>query len=213
MRLGHQILRLLCLLSVALAVLAAPAHAQGPLRLNEFMAGPARDWDGDGVFSSRDDEWIEIVNTGGSPLDLPGYLITDGDSIPRLALSGTLAPGGRLVLTGRQSYDWERAHGYPAFGFSLANGGDRVILWQVAGAETLQVDAYTFRSHEAAADRAVGRYLDAVGTWVIFDALNPYTGSLLPQGNGCPPTPAKVNVCEATPTLRSSWGRIKTIYR
>src|SRR5437867_7298818 len=106
MRLGHQILRLLCLLSAALAVLAAPGRAQGPLRLNEFMAGPARDWDGDGVFSSRDDEWIEIVNIGVSPLDLPGFLITDGDSIPRLALSGTLAPGGHLLLTGRQSYDW-----------------------------------------------------------------------------------------------------------
>jgi lamin tail-like protein len=213
MRLGSKSLRLLCPLVTALAALAVPAHAQGPLRLNEFMAGPARDWDGDGVFSSRDDEWIEVVNTGGSPLDLPAFLVTDGDSIPRLALSGTLPPGGHLVLTGRQSYDWERANGYPAFGFSLANGGDRVILWQVVGAETLLVDTYTYRSHEAAADRAVGRHPDAIGTWVIFDALNPYTGSLLPPGNGCPPTPGNINLCEATPTLRSSWGRVKTLYR
>ena len=29
------------------------------------------------------------------------------------------------------------------------------MLWQVVGAETLLVDGYTYKSHEAAADRAV----------------------------------------------------------
>ena len=213
MRIGPTSLCLLCLLPAAVATPTTPAHAQGPLRLNEFMAGPARDWDGDGVFSSRDDEWIEIVNTGSTSIDLPSFLITDGDSIPRLALSGTLAAGVHLLVTGRQSYDWERANGYPAFGLSLANSGDQVLLWQVVAAETLLVDAYTYRSHEAAADRAVGRFPNAVGGWVIFDALNPYTGTLLPQGNGCPPTPANINICDATPTRRTSWGRIKSIDR
>ncbi len=213
MRLGPTCLRFLCVLSVLLAASSAPARAEGPLRLNEFMAGPARDWDGDGVFSSRDDEWVEVVNTGATSLDLPGFLITDGDSLPRVGLSGTLQPGGHLLVTGRQSYDWERAHGFPAFGLSLANSGDAVLLWQVVGAETLLVDAYSYRSHEAAADRSVGRFPDGSGTWVIFDALNPYTGTLLPPGNGCPPTPGTVNVCDATPAVRASWGRMKTIYR
>src|SRR5438093_7993629 len=119
----------------------APAHAQSPLRLNEFMAGPARDWDGSGTFSSRDDEWIEVVNAGATPLALDGFILTDGDSLPRLALTGTLAPGEHLMATGKQSYDWEKATGHPAFGFSLANSGDAVMLWQVAAAETLLVDA------------------------------------------------------------------------
>lgn len=213
MRLGAKCPSLLCLLTAALAAAATPSHAQGPLRLNEFMAGPARDWDGDGVFSSRDDEWIEIVNTGATSIDLSSFLVTDGDSIPRLALAGSLGSGAHLLLTGRQSYDWERAHGFPAFGFSLANSADRVLLWQVAGAETLLVDSYAFKSHEAAADRAVGRFPNAVGTWVLFDALDPYTGSLIPQGNGCLPTPGSSNLCEPTSTARTSWGRIKTIYR
>src|SRR6476661_1012473 len=78
-------------LAIALTLLAtsgAPAagHAAGPLVLNEILAGPARDWDGSGTFSSRDDEWVELVNTGATPLDLGGFLITDGDSIPRYAL-------------------------------------------------------------------------------------------------------------------------------
>ena len=42
------------------------------------------------LFSSRDDEWIEIVNTGAGAVDLAGFFVTDGDSIPRYAFSGTL---------------------------------------------------------------------------------------------------------------------------
>ena len=211
MRFASSLLCCLCALPAFLCVSAAPADAA--LRLNEFMAGPARDWDGSGTFSSRDDEWVEVVNSGGSALPLDGFFITDGDSLPRFAFTGTLAAGQRLMVSGKQSYDWERATGFPAFGLSLANTGDAVMLWQVVGAETLLVDAYTYRSHEAAADRAVGRFPDASGAWVIFDALNPYTGSTPPAGNGCPPTPGMVNACDVTPVRQVPWGRLKTIYR
>ena len=204
---------LLFALFVHLPASATPACADGPLSLNEFMAGPARDWDGNGAFSSRDDEWVEVVNTGATPLDLAGYLITDRDSIPRIALTGVLAAGARLLVTGGQSYAWEQANGFPAFGLSLNNSGDAVLLWRVAGAETLLVEHYDYRSHEAAADRAVGRAPDGAGAWVIFDALNPYTGTLTPNGNGCAPTPAATNRCDTTPALRMPWGRLKTVYR
>src|SRR5262245_21349322 len=96
---------------------ARPACAAS-LRINEILAGPARDWDGSGTFSSRDDEWVEIVNAGGSSVDLSAFLITDADSIPRMALSGVLAPGERRLILGKDSYDWERATGHPAFGLS-----------------------------------------------------------------------------------------------
>jgi hypothetical protein len=202
----------------ALAVLAAclaarPADAQPGLLLNEILAGPATDWDGSGAYSSRDDEWVEVVNAGATPLDLAGFLITDADSLPRYALAGTLPPGGRLLVTGRMSYDWERAEGHPAFGLSLGNSGDTVMLWQVTGPDTVLVDAYTYRSHEAAADRAVGRSPDGSGAWALFDGLNPYTGTLLPPGNGCAPTPGAENVCGGTPATPASWGRVKALYR
>jgi hypothetical protein len=48
----------------------------GPL-LNEIMADPARDWDGDGTYSYRNDEWVEIVNPGPGTLDLAGYFLAD----------------------------------------------------------------------------------------------------------------------------------------
>lgn len=199
------------ILALLVALPATPAAA-AELQINEVLAGPARDWDGNGAVSTRDDEWVEVRNVSGASLDLAGFLITDGDSIPRFALSGTLGPGERRIVFGRESYDWERANGQPAFGLSLANSGDAVVLWHVVGPDTLVVDAYTYKSHEAAADRSVGR-LDDEGPWSLFDGLNPYTGTLQPGPTGCNPTPAAVNQCTATSTRRSTWGALKTLYR
>lgn len=206
-------------LTLALAILphlpafALPACAQTPLVLNEILPGPARDWDGSGVFSTRDDEWVEILNTSAAALDLGGWLLTDGDVIPRCAFSGLLAPGAHRVVSGREAYDWEKAHGYPAFGLSLGNSGDRVMLWKVAGPDTLLMDSYAYVSHEAAADRAIGRVPDGGPAWALLDGLNPYLGTSLPQGTGCEPTPRAVNVCDKTPTRALTWGRLKTLYR
>jgi len=196
--------------SLAFAAGHAPACAQG-VRLNEILAGPARDWDGSGSFSSRDDEWVEIANAGAVPVDLTGFYLTDGDSIPRYAFSGTLGAGELQLVTGRMSYDWEKANGLPAYGLSLGNSGDAVILWRAAGTDSLQVDAYAYKSHEAASDRSVGRSI-ATGEWELFDGLNPYTGTLLPQGNRCAPTPGTPNVCSSTPVRGSTWGRIKAVF-
>lgn len=213
MRVASWCLGLLFAVSIQLPAVETPAQADGPLLVNEILAGPARDWDGNGTFSSRDDEWIELVNTGVAPLDLTGYFVTDGDSIPRYALTGVLAGGGHLLVTGGISHAWEVANGFPAFGLSLANTGDSVLLWKVTGPDTTLADGYTFKSHEAAADRATGRSPDGSGTWEIFDALNPYTGATLPHGNGCAPTPAAPNTCNLTPTRQMPWGKMKTLYR
>jgi hypothetical protein len=195
------------------AGITSPTAVTPGLRLNEFLAGPARDWDGDGTLSTRDDEWVELVNTAGAPLDLSSFFLTDGDSIPRFAFSGTLDPGGRRLVFGSESYAWEKATGHPAFGLSLGNTGDQVILWQVVGADSLVVDRIAYLTHEGAADRAVGRVPDGTGEWTLLDALDPYTGALTPGATGCAPSPGSVNSCSATAARRVSWGGIKQMYR
>jgi hypothetical protein len=189
-----------------------PGRAHAGLLLNEFLAGPARDWDGSGTLSTRDDEWVEVFNDGTTPLDLAGFFITDGDTLPRFGFSGTLAPQARVLVFGRDAVDWERANGFPVFGLSLGNTGDRVMLWHAASGDTALVDQYTYVAHEAAADRAVGRIVDG-GEWRLFDGLDPYTGSTPPLGTGCSPSPGAPNVCGVTPTLHASWGKLKTLYR
>jgi hypothetical protein len=200
------------LLLAGVAVFCAPASAQ-PLVLNEILAGPTRDWDASGAFSSRDDEWIELMNTGATDLDVSSYFVTDGDSIPRYRFSGMLGPRQFLFVTGKHSWDWERANGFPAFGLSLANSGDAVILWQIAGDDTVEVDRYAYRSFEALADRSVGRRPDGGDAWSLFDSLNPYTGTVPPLGNGCEPTPGAGNGCTVTPVRASTWGAVKHAYR
>jgi hypothetical protein len=214
---GRAVMRIVSLLAVlvipCLPQLTASAACADPLKLNEICAGPARDWDGNGVFSSRDDEWVEVANTGADALDLGAYVLTDGDGIPRFGFSGTLAPGGHRVVFGSESVAWERATSHPVFGLSLANTGDQVRLLKVTGPDTLVVDSYAYQAHEAAADRASGRLADGDGPWVLFDGLNPYSGTTPPAGNGCAPSPGAINECGSTPTHNVTWGRIKTLYR
>jgi hypothetical protein len=196
-----------------LPVAATPACADSALRLNEIMAGPASDWDSSGTFSSRDDEWVELLNTSSALLALDGYFLTDGDSIPRYAFSGTLAAGARRIVYGIEAYDWERLNGFPAFGLSLGNSGDAVLLWKVEAGDTLLVDSYSYTSHQAAADRSVGRHPEDGSAWALFDALNPYSGSAPPHGNGCAPSPNAQNLCGLTPARAATWGEVKARYR
>jgi hypothetical protein len=198
------------LLIALIGILPATAHAE--LRLNEFLAGPARDWDGSGALSTRDDEWVEVWNDEAAPLDLAGYFVTDGDTLARFGFSGTLGPQGRVLVFGSQSVEWERANGFPVFGLSLGNTGDRVMLWHAVAGDTTLVDQYVYLAHEAAADRAVGRDTDG-GAWKLLDALNPYSGTTPPLGSGCPPSPGAPNACAPTPVQRASWGSLKALYR
>src|SRR5690349_8359140 len=75
---------------------AAAAEPATDLELNEILAGPARDWDGDGVFDARADEWVEVANRTAAPIDLSAYRMSDADSTIRYGFTGILAPGAVL---------------------------------------------------------------------------------------------------------------------
>jgi hypothetical protein len=186
------------------------------VRLNEILADPASDWDGDSNVDSRSDEWVEIVNVGGSLVDLSSFRLGDlsGGTSWRYGFDGSLAPGAVQVVYGSEAVVWEQANGFPAFGLSLNNGGDTVFLFDLSGGDTLVVDQYTYANFEVADDRAAGRKPDGMGPWEIFDALNPYSGTTLPLGNGCLPTPGENNTCRTSvPVEQSTWGAIKAMYR
>ncbi len=185
------------------------------VRFNEILADPVADWDGDGARSSRNDEWIEIVNVGTSTVDLSCYRAADasGGFDWRYGFSGLLAPGEVRVVYGSDSVAWEHANGFPAFGLSLNNAGDTVFLYDVLGGDTLIVDQYTYQSFQVLDDRSTGRSPDGNGQWVVFDGLNPYLGSRPPLGTGCAPTPGGVNCIPAVPVEESTWGAVKHLYR
>jgi hypothetical protein len=195
----------------ALSSLAPPAAAQ--ILLNEFLADPASDWDGDGVVDSKRDEWVEVVNVGPAPVDLSTYRLTDESAGTdwRYAFSGTLAPGELLVVMGSEVVAWQTANGVSAFGLSLNNGGDTVYLYEEAGGVVTLVDSQAYGSGETADDRSLGRFPNGTGGWVVFDGLNPYTGSAF-DATGCNPSPGSGPECP-TPVEESSWGRVKYQYQ
>ncbi len=198
-------------LSSVLALMHAGAAACD-VRLNEFMAAPGQDWDGDALYHARDDEWVELINFG-LPTDLSEYVITDADSTWRWRGSGSIGMAEHRAIFGSDAVAWQGANGQSIAGFSLANAGDTVRLWHVTAGETLLVESYTYKAHEGATNRSLGRHPDMTGGWALFDGLNPYTGTLTPQGNGCMPTPRNANACGTTPADPSSWGRVKAVYR
>ena len=191
----------------------APHALQAPsdLRLSEILASPARDWDEDGTFVARQDEWVELRNVGSVSISLQEYYLTDADSTLRIIPTGVLVPGSIIVITGRMAEDWQRLAGRTISGLSLNNAGDTVRLFHMGATDTVEVDTKTYNSIEGGTDRSTGT-LGEPSAWALFDGLNPYGGSGLPQGTGCNPTPAIQNDCTLD-VETTTWGKIKMRYR
>ena len=198
-------------LAILVALLVHVGAAHGEILLNELMADPASDWDGDSLYQFRDDEWVEVINTGPATESLDGYRLAGPDTTWRYAFTGILAPGEIRVVYGSESYAWEQATGNPQFGFRLSNTGGEIVLWRHTATDSSIVDRYVYADHEAEDDRSTGRFPDGEATWMLFDWQNPYTGSTPPVGSGCGPSPGLPAFCPV-PVKPGSWGRIKVAF-
>ena len=199
--------------AVSLAARLVPftrAEGEAGLRLSEILAGPARDWDGNGTYDARQDEWLEVTNAGPSILDLSDYRLADADSTIRYELSGALEPEGVLLITGAMAEEHQRALGRTVTGLSLNNSGDTIFIFRVGNGDTVRVDGRRYNSIEGASDRSTG-WLSDPATWVLFDAFNKYSGAGEPKGTGCPPTPGARNGC-TTGVTGTTWGKIKQLF-
>jgi len=206
---------LLSCLALALLLAAAwalPASAQ--VRLSEIMADPASDWDHDGSYNYKSDEWIEVTNAGTAPVNLQDYWVRDEvASGPRMRLSGVIDPGETAVFYGSDAVSWQQAQGISTAGFSLNNGGDTVYLLQGPdGGPYTTLESVTFPDHTADDDRSYGLDQDGL-QWMLYDGLFPYGGEVVPQGSGCEPTPAEPNFCHTqVATEVRSMGVIKATF-
>ncbi len=201
---------LFCLLTVT----AFASEGAAQIRLNEILGDPGTDWNGDGNVDTKLDEWVEIINVGNAAVDLTNYRISDASAATefRFALSGMLGPGEVRVYFGSDVVAWQAANGVGQLGLSLNNNGDTVFLYEVNGADIAVNDTRTYATAEVLDDRSTGRLPQGNGGWVIFDALNPYTGAQPPTPTGCAPSPGEGPQCP-TPTHSSTWGKIKALYR
>jgi hypothetical protein len=203
-------------LAAVLTFLVGPAVAQEPLIINEILADPASDWNGDGIVDLKTDEWVEVRNVSPDPVDLSTYWLRDdtGDEL-HLQLFGQLAPDAVAVFYGSDAVAWQVAQGLSTTGLSLNNGGDVVrLLRSVPGSLELELMWVAhYEDHMAEDDRSCG-YNEELSDWELFDALLPYSGSLQPAGNGCPPSPGAPNRCGGLVAAEShTFGGVKAIFR
>ena len=113
------------------------ATPSGGLLVNEVLADPPTDFDanGDGAFSIRGDELIELVNTGAAPLALGGATVADSLAVRATLPAGTvLAPGQALVIFGGSAPVIPGVVTIATDGLYLNNSGDAVVVRGADGA-------------------------------------------------------------------------------
>jgi hypothetical protein len=141
------------------------------VRLNEILADPPADLDGDanrdGVRDAADDEFVEILNCGSTAVDISGWTIADETSVRHVfEESGATAQPGELITVfggGEPTGFLGQVFTASAGGLGLANSGDVVYLRDRSGAI---VDVHAFGG-EGGKDQSMIRYPDCTDAWML----------------------------------------------
>ena len=143
-----------------------PTAAQQSLRITEIMYDPPAG----GAFAAGEYEYLELMNTGASPLNLNGAHFTDGIEFTFGAV--TLNPGDRLVLVKNPAAFAAR---YPAvsiggtFTGALDNSGERVRIVDGVGEEVLdfRYEGTWYPNTHGSASLVIEDPLAAWDTWAL----------------------------------------------
>ena len=141
------------------------------LVINEFMASNNSDSNIADPYGDYDD-WIEIYNYGGMPINLGGMYLTDdlGNPTKWRVPSGysaqtTVPAGGFLVIWA----DEEQEEGPLHADFKLSAGGEDIGLFDTDG--NTPIDTLSFGAQTT--NISYGRYPDASGNWRFFSTPTP----------------------------------------
>ena len=118
---------------------AAPSCEPAPtvdLVINEVLSDPGTvvDANGDGTFSSTQDEFVEIVNNGASDVDLSGWALNDGAGLKHTFPGGSVVSAGCAVVvfgggTPTGAFGGALVQTASSGGLGLNNGGDDIFLF------------------------------------------------------------------------------------
>ncbi len=134
--------------------------------INEFMPDPASDWDGDLIYDSTGDEWVELYNYGASSVDISSWRINDSTAERYTFPIGVIIPpGGFYVAYGSNQ------------SLSLNNGGDRIELLNGTYSE---IDSRIYSSSND--DISIGRLPNGGTAWTEFNDPTPgQTNGIMPK--------------------------------
>ena len=132
------------------------------LIINEFLAAPGGDANGDGTTNPGDDEFIEIYNNTLSDIDVSGYMINDSSGLRHTFPSGSVIPAGDVVVVfgGGTPTNFSCVTQISSVGFlGLNNGGDTITILDALSAI---VTSYSYGS-EGGDNQSLGRDVDITG--------------------------------------------------
>lgn len=107
--------------------------------INEILADPdavSGDANGDGIVSTTEDEFVELVNNTGAEADISGWTLSDGYTVRHTFAAGTMVPAGSAVVVfagGTPSGTFGGAVVQTAGALGLNNTGDTVTLSDAMG--------------------------------------------------------------------------------
>ena len=133
-----------------------------PLIINEFLADPDGDANGDGAIGTQEDEFIEIYNNTLSDIDVSGYMINDAAGLRHTFPSGSVIPAGEVIVVfgGGTPTNLPCITQISSVGYlGLNNGGDTITILD---ASSVVVTSYTYDS-EGGDNQSLGRDLDITG--------------------------------------------------
>ncbi|HZM90726.1 MAG TPA: lamin tail domain-containing protein [Blastocatellia bacterium] len=164
-----------------------------PLVINEYLASPAEglagDANGDGTRSASADEFVEILNRSGEPLDISEYKVLDADSVRHVFAAGTILPpfeaavvfgGGTPTGSFGNATDNHLVFKASSGGLSLNNGGDTISLHDARGRI---VQSITFGTTEGGAGQSINRDPDGDGATFSLHMIVSADGSLFSPGS------------------------------
>jgi hypothetical protein len=175
MRTRHRTLILWAICGVVLATLlfAAPAFTASPraVVVSEIA------WMGTTV--SYADEWIELYNNTGSPIDLTGWTLAAADGTPTISLSGSIPAGGYFLLERTDDTTVPGVAYDVKYTGDLGNGGEDLVLRDAGSGIVDRVDcsAGWYAGHNDAKVPMVRVDLAAEGSLAENWTYNPRCGT------------------------------------
>ncbi len=95
-----------------------------------------------GTTTSASDEWIELLNNTGAPIDMTGWTLTAADGTPSIALSGTIPAGGHFLLERTSDATVPGVTADQIYTGALGNAGEVLSLRDDIGGLHDSVDAW-----------------------------------------------------------------------
>ncbi len=160
-----------------------------------------------GTAASSNDEWIELYNPGPAPIDLDGWILTDGGDL-NVHLQGSLAAYGFLLLERTDDTTILNLPADQIYTGALSNSGESLELLDPSGTliDTANADGGGWPAGSAEDHASMERLAgpDGPGVWRTFSGCwSTGTDANGRPLNGTPRGPNSLACATATPTPTS----------